>query len=63
MLILPALLPFLCTGHLYSIFHVVYSFKGISGIEFNAITICMLNAQDIVTKQHLWKGGHVHFIC
>lgn len=58
----PALLPFLSAGHLDHILHVVDSPQRVVGIEFNSVSIAVLDAQDVVPEQHLWKGRHVHLI-
>lgn len=42
--VVPALLPFLCTGHFHRVMHVVDPLEGIDGIELNAITVCVLDA-------------------
>lgn len=55
LIFLPTLLPFLSTGHLDGMLHFVYYLKGINSIKFNAITIGVNDAQNIVPKQHLWK--------
>ncbi len=58
--LLPALLPLLSASHFHRILQVVDTLESVDGIELDPETVGVLNAQHIVSEQHLWESRHVH---